>query len=125
MPQVIRRPKVEYQSTSDSFELTISTGEAVDSVTKKVEAHHGLPADSHTLLWHGRQLSASKSLASCGVGGGSVLELVPIEPVEAGSLPPGSPMLSSPQHELVSSPCIFMHASMWRNTACGAIRGSA
>lgn len=99
--QVIRRPKVEYQSTRDSFELTISTTEDVDSLKKKAEAHHGLPADSHTLLWNGEQLSASKSLASYGFGSGSVLELVPIEPLEPGEVPEGSPLLSSPQHGLV------------------------
>lgn len=100
--QVIRRPKVEYQSSKDSFELTICSTDDVESIKKKVEAQHGLPADSHTLLWKGKRLSASKSLASYGVGGGSVLELVPIEPLDAGEVPSGSPLLSSPQHELVA-----------------------
>lgn len=102
--QVIRRPKVEYQSLKDSFELTIRSSDDVGSIKKLVEAQHGLPADSHTLVWKGKRLSASKSLASYGVGGGSVLELVPIEPLQPGRMPSGSPLLSSPQHELVIPP---------------------
>ena len=100
--QIIRRPKVECQISKDCFELIITSSDNVDSIKRRVEEQHGLTADSHSLVWQGKRLSASKSLASYGVGRGSVLELVPIEPAEPGNIPSGSPMLSSPQHELVS-----------------------
>ena len=101
--QVIRRPKVECQVSQGSFELVITSSNNVETIKRKVEAHHGLLADSHSLIWQGKRLSASKSLASYGVGGGSVLELVPIEPNTPAKMPNGSPLLSSPQHELVGS----------------------
>lgn len=101
--QVIRRPKVECQVSQGSFELVITSSDNVETIKRKVEAHHGLLADSHSLIWQGKRLSASKSLASYGVGGGSVLELVPIEPNTPAKMPNGSPLLSSPQHELVGS----------------------
>lgn len=100
--QIIRRPKVECQVSKGSFELVITSSDNVDSIKRRVEEEQGLTADSHTLVWQGKRLSASKSLASYGVGKGSVLELVPIEPAEPNKIPNGSPMLSSPQHELVS-----------------------
>jgi len=94
---VIRRPRVECQVHKDSFELVITSDDDVQSIKERVEAYHGLPADSHSLVWQGQRLSATKSLASYGVGEGSVLELVPVEPVD---LPEGSPVLSSPDHDL-------------------------
>lgn len=94
-----------HQISKDSFELVITSSDNVESIKKRVEAQHGLLADSHSLMWQGKRLSASKSLASYGVGSGSVLELVPVEPAQPASLPDGSPMLSSPQHELVRSSC--------------------
>jgi hypothetical protein len=97
---VIRRPKVECQVHKDSFELVITSDDDVESIQKRAEAYHGLPADSHSLVWQGQRLSASKSLASYGVKEGSVLELVPVEPAEQANMPEGSPVLSSPNHEL-------------------------
>ena len=82
----------------------------MDSIKRRVEEQHGLTADSHSLVWQGKRLSASKSLASYGVGKGSVLELVPIEPAEPGNVPSGSPVLSSPQHELVSHRSGYLRA---------------
>ena len=101
---VIRRAKVDWQSSKECFELTISTSEDAESVKHKVEAQHGLPANSHALVYNGLALSASKSLASYGITKGSVLELVPVALQEPGAqLPSSSPLLSSPEHELVSA----------------------
>ena len=61
----------------------------------------GLPFDSHQLLHNGEVL-AGRSLAEYGVHQGSVLELVPYEPFVPQPMPEGSPLLSSPDHELVS-----------------------
>jgi len=66
--QVIRRPRVECQVHKDSFELVITSDDDVQSIKERVEAYHGLPADSHSLVWQGQRLSATKSLASYGVG---------------------------------------------------------
>lgn len=63
----------------------------------------GLLFDSHQLVHNGEVLS-SKSLAEYGVQKGSVLELVPYEPFVQESMPEGSPLLSSPAHELVRRP---------------------
>ena len=60
----------------------------------------GLPFDSHQLLHNGEVLSG-RSLAEYGVHKGSVLELVPYEPFVPQPMPEGSPLLSSPDHELV------------------------
>ena len=60
----------------------------------------GLPFDSHQLLHNGEVL-AGRSLAEYGVHQGSVLELVPYEPFVPQPMPEGSPLLSSPDHELV------------------------
>ena len=65
---MIRRPKVECQVHKDSFELDITSDDDVQSIKQRVEAFHGLPADSHSLVWQGQRLSATKSLASYGVG---------------------------------------------------------
>lgn len=63
----------------------------------------GLVFDSHQLVHNGEVLSG-KSLAEYGVQKGSVLELVPYEPFVHEPMPEGSPLLSSPAHELVSRP---------------------
>ena len=60
----------------------------------------GLPFDSHQLLHNGKVLSG-RPLADYGVHKGSVLELVPYEPFVPQPMPQGSPLLSSPDHELV------------------------
>ena len=65
----------------------------------------GLPFDSHQLLHKGEVL-AGRSLAEYGVHQGSVLELVPYEPFVPQPMPEGSPLLSSPDHELVSHHCL-------------------
>lgn len=92
---------MECQVSQDSFELVITSTDNVDSIKRKVAAQQGLQADSHSLVWQGKRLCATKSLASYGVKRGSVLELVPIEPADTIEMPGGSPMLSSPEHELV------------------------
>ena len=61
----------------------------------------GLVFDSHQLVHNGEVLSG-RSLAEYGVQKGSVLELVPYEPFVPETMPEGSPLLSSPAHELVS-----------------------
>jgi hypothetical protein len=88
----------------DAFELSISTGDTVESLMAKLEAAHGasLDADSHSVLFDGQVLAAGQPLAQYGVGTGSMLELVPHEPGsgDAEALPDGSPLLSSPAHML-------------------------
>lgn len=68
---------------------------------RRAEAVSGLPYDSHQLIHNGEVLSG-KSLAEYGIEKGSVLELVPYEPFPQEAMPVGSPLLSSPEHELVS-----------------------
>lgn len=70
---------------------------------RRAEAVSGLPFDSHQLLHNGKVLSG-RPLAEYGVHKGSVLELVPYEPFIPQPMPEGSPLLSSPDHELVGSP---------------------
>ena len=101
---VIRRTaKLAWQSTGDNHvELAISSSETADSIARRVEAQKGLPAGSTSLLYQGKVLSSSKPLASYGVEKGSVLELIPVE-VPQSELPDSSPLLSSPEHELVQT----------------------
>lgn len=75
---------------------------------RRAEAVSGLVFDSHQLVHNGEVLSG-KSLAEYGVQKGSVLELVPYEPFVPETMPEGSPLLSSPAHELVISPATCMH----------------
>lgn len=70
----------------------------------------GLTFESHQLVHNGQVLSG-KSLAEYGVQKGSVLELVPYEPFPQESMPVGSPLLSSPEHELVSKAYVTVHAA--------------
>lgn len=71
-------------------------------VCRRAEAATGLPHGSHVLL-HNGQVLAGRSLCEYGVRKGSLLELVPYyEPSVPQSLPEGSSLLSSPDHELVS-----------------------
>lgn len=84
---------------------------------RRAEAVSGLPFGSHQLIHNGQVLSG-KSLAEYGVQKGSVLELVPYEPFVPESLPEGSPLLSSPAHELVrdlhrSRHFLLISVSMW------------
>ena len=63
------------------------------------------------LLLNGVEVAPSSSLASYGVRAGAVLELVPHETGPPAALPSGSPLLSSPQHELVR--CILSHTNIY------------
>lgn len=76
----------------------ISASDSAADVAQRVEAQAGLPRGESRLLLNGVELDGS--LASYGVRPGAVLELVPHEPGVPAALPPGSPLLSSPQHEL-------------------------
>ena len=80
------------------FELVVSASDSAADVAQRVEAQAGLPRGESRLLLNGVELDGS--LASYGVRPGAVLELVPHEPGVPATLPPGSPLLSSPQHEL-------------------------
>jgi hypothetical protein len=89
----------------DKFELSISSSDTVDSLMQKLEAANGGPleAGSHSVLFDGQVLPSGQPLANYGVGKGSVLELVPHEPVmcaDSDQLPDGSPSLASPAHQL-------------------------
>ena len=74
-----------------------------------------MPHGSHLLLHNGEVL-AGRSLCEYGVRKGSVLELVPYEPCVPQSLPEGSPLLSSPDHELVSMAYTIFQKHSWLNT---------
>ncbi len=76
----------------------ISASDSAADVAQRVEAQAGLPRGGRLLL-NGVEL-AGGSLASYGVRPGAVLELLPHEPGAAAPPLPGSPLLSSPQHEL-------------------------
>lgn len=78
----------------------ISTSDSAADVAQRVEEQAGLPHGGRLLL-NGVEVAPSSSLASYGVRAGAVLELVPHELGPPAALPPGSPLLSSPQHELV------------------------
>lgn len=101
---VHKSAKVNWHHLSeDKFELSINSSDTVDSLIRKLEAAHGEPldAESHSVLFDGQVLPSGQPLANYGVGKGSVLELVPHEPLaHAESLPDGSPLLSSPSHQL-------------------------
>ena len=56
-------------------------------------------------------LKSSRPLASYGVGGGSLLQLQPMEPQLPRQLPWGSPPLSSPEHQLVRQLSCMLSAS--------------
>lgn len=88
------------------FELVISASDSAADVAQRVEEQAGLPHGGRLLL-NGVEVAPSSSLASYGVRAGAVLELVPHETGPPAALPPGSPLLSSPQHELVR--CIVNH----------------
>ncbi|CAL8472363.1 g11906 [Coccomyxa elongata] len=97
---VVRRTaKVSWSAQGNEFELSISASDSAETVKRRAEAVSGLAFDSHQLVHNGEVLS-SKSLAEYGVQKGSVLELVPYEPFVQESMPEGSPLLSSPAHEL-------------------------
>ena len=76
----------------------VSASDSAADVAQRVEEQAGLPHGESRLLLNGVELEGS--LASYGVRPGAVLELVPHEPGVPAALPPGSPLLSSPQHEL-------------------------
>ncbi|CAL5224925.1 g7694 [Coccomyxa viridis] len=91
--------KVKYSVQGSNFELSISASDTAETVKRRAEAVSGLPFDSHQLLHNGKVLSG-RPLAEYGVHKGSVLELVPYEPFIPQPMPEGSPLLSSPDHEL-------------------------
>ena len=88
------------------FELVVSASDSAADVAQRVEEQAGLPHGGRLLL-NGVEVAPSSSLASYGVRAGAVLELVPHETGPPAALPSGSPLLSSPQHELVR--CIVNH----------------
>ena len=114
---VIQRPaKVGWHHAHDNnFELSINRGDTAATVKRKLEDHHGLPADSHSLLYNGKVLSCSKPLLQYGIDKGSVLELAPFEPSPV-LTPSTSPMLSSPEHELFEG---------WQKARAGLAKGFA
>lgn len=114
---VIQRPaKLGWHHTQDNnFELSITRGDTAETVKRKLEDHHGLPADSHSLLYNGKVLSSSKPLLQYGIDKGSVLELAPFEPSPT-LTPSSSPMLSSPEHELFEG---------WQKARAGLAKGFA
>lgn len=102
---VHKSAKVKWHHMSeDKFELSISSSETVDSLMRKIEAANGLVIDTdrHQLAYGGQVLCSGKPLASYGIGKGSVLQLVPLEPEQGDcdALPDGSPRLDSPAHGL-------------------------
>lgn len=117
MHLVIQRPaKLGWHHTQDNnFELSITRGDTAETVKRKLEDHHGLPADSHSLLYNGKVLSSSKPLLQYGIDKGSVLELAPFEPSPT-LTPSSSPMLSSPEHELFEG---------WQKARAGLAKGFA
>ncbi|DBA97278.1 hypothetical protein WJX77_011492 [Trebouxia sp. C0004] len=114
---VIQRPAKLgwHHAHNNNFELSISRGDTADTVKRKLEDHHGLPADSHSLLYNGKVLSCSKPLLQYGIDKGSVLELAPFEPSPT-MTPSTSPMLSSPEHELFEG---------WQKARAGLAKGFA
>lgn len=94
----------------DTFELSISNCETVDSLLRKIEAASadGLSlgeAGTHRVLYDGQELASGRPLNSYGIGKGSVLELLPLDgdaddPEASTTLPDGSPLLTSPSHGL-------------------------
>lgn len=114
---VIQRPAKLgwHHAHNNNFELSISRGDTADTVRRKLEDHHGLPADSHSLLYNGKVLSCSKPLLQYGIDKGSVLELAPFEPSPT-MTPSTSPMLSSPEHELFEG---------WQKARAGLAKGFA
>ena len=86
---------------------------------RRAEAVSGLPFDSHQLLHNGKVLSG-RPLAEYGVHKGSVLELVPYEPFIPQPMPEGSPLLSSPDHELVGVLSLLdqLHALLFQDAVC-------
>lgn len=115
---VIQRPaKVGWHVAHDSnFELSITRHDTADTLKKKLETRHGLPADSHRLLYNGKPVPCSKPLLQYGIDKGSVLELAPFEPSPPSSLPGTSPKLSSPEHELFEG---------WQKARAGLAKGIA
>ena len=114
---VIQRPaKLGWHHAQDNnFELSITRRDTAETVKRKLEDHHGLPADSHSLLYNGKVLSCSKPLLQYGIDKGSVLELAPFEPSPT-LTPSTSPMLSSPDHELFEG---------WQKARAGLAKGFA
>ena len=117
MHLVIQRPaKLGWHHAQDNnFELSITRRDTAETVKRKLEDHHGLPADSHSLLYNGKLLSCSQPLLPYGIDKGSVLELAPFEPSPT-LTPSTSPMLSSPDHELFEG---------WQKARAGLAKGFA
>lgn len=115
---VIQRPaKVGWHVAHDNnFELSITRHDTADTLKKKLEHHHGLPADSHRLLYNGKVVPCTKPLLQYGIDKGSVLELAPFEPSPPNSTPGTSPKLSSPEHELFEG---------WQKARAGLAKGFA
>ena len=115
---VIQRPaKVGWHVAHDNnFELSITRHDTADTLKKRLEHHHGLPADSHRLLYNGKVVPCTKPLLQYGIDKGSVLELAPFEPSPPNSTPGTSPKLSSPEHELFEG---------WQKARAGLAKGFA
>jgi hypothetical protein len=94
----------------------ISASDSAADVAQRVEAQAGLPRGGRLLL-NGVEL-AGGSLASYGVRPGAVLELLPHEPGAAAPPLPGSPLLSSPQHELACPRRLRAGRGVFRGFGC-------
>lgn len=98
-----RTAKVGWTHTRGSnFELSVSSDDTAETVTRRIEEATGVPAQSQQLIYRGEVLSADKPLMHYGITSGSVLELIAVEPASInGEIKIGS--LASPSHELFAN----------------------
>lgn len=77
-----------HQLRDEGFELSISSSDTIDSLFARLEAAGGISLSDgrHQVVHNGEVLASGRPLSTYGVGKGSVLELVPLEP-------PGSPVM--------------------------------
>ena len=86
--------------TDDWFEMSVGAMDTVATIKRKIEQVSSIVTDKYRFLCDGEVLMPSMPLASCGIGKGSVLELVPFERARVGAYRDGSPKLSNPNHKL-------------------------
>eukprot|EP00891_Asterochloris_glomerata_P006752 jgi/Astpho2/6752/Aster-06767 len=114
-----RSAQVGWRHSGTNFELSVRASDTAESVKQRLEQCHGLPADGCRLLLNGKELRSGRSLAEYGVSKGTVLELVPLEPITDSSSAErlhGSPLLSSPEHQLFED---------WQKARAGLAKGHA
>lgn len=93
--------KVEWKYMKDDwFEVSISAMDTVATIKRKIEQVSPIGIDKYRILCDGEVLTPSLPLASCGIGKGSVLELVPYEGTRLRAYPEHLPRLSNPNHKL-------------------------